>query len=190
MQAQVSQRVGRQTSGALTLEALFRRHAQDVCRIVSRLLGPAASEADVDDLAQQVFIAIHKALPKFRGDSEVTTWIYGISTRVVLQHLRGRRRYRAMIDRFEAASSFGSAATPTSPEETAAQRQALRRVWGALLRIKPERRVVFVLYEIEGLSAPEIAQALQISEDAVRSRLKRARRELADRLPPRKEGLR
>jgi RNA polymerase sigma-70 factor (ECF subfamily) len=164
----------------LTLESLFRTYADDVCRIVARLLGPGASEADVDDLAQQVFLAAHRALPRFRGDSQVRTWMYGITARIVLQHLRGRRRYRAMIERFEAAMELVE--TPPGLEEEIARRQALHRVWSALLRIKPERRVVFVLFEIEGLSAGEIAAVLGVKEEAVRSRLRRAREDLAARM--------
>ena len=140
-----------------TLESLFRAHADDVCRIVSRLMGPGTPEADVDDLAQQAFIAMHRALPRFRGDSRVSTWVYGITTRVVLQHLRSRRRYQAMIDRFEAASQQTVYAPDV--EETVAQREALHRIYGALLRMKPEQRVVFVLAEIEGLSAREIGRS-------------------------------
>ena len=167
------------TRPSLTLELIFQQHAQTVTRIIARLLGPGASEADVDDLCQQVFIAILRALPKFRGDSALTTWIYGISVRVVLQHLRGRRRYREMIDRFKA--------TPLPPpppgvDETIEQRRAIERVWSVLLEMKAERRVVFVLSEIEGLTADEIARALEISEAAVRSRLRRARAELDRKL--------
>ena len=164
-----------------TLERrLFRLHAEDVCRIVARLMGPGTSEADVDDLAQQAFIAMHRALPRFRGESQVSTWMYGITTKVVLQHLRSRRRYQAMIDRFEAATQISTASPDV--EETVAQRQALHRVYGALLRVKPERRAVFILFEIEGLSAREIGAALNLSEEAVRSRLRRARQDLERKL--------
>jgi RNA polymerase sigma-70 factor (ECF subfamily) len=161
----------------LTVEDLFRRHVDDVCRIASRLLGPRATEADVDDIVQHVFLAIHRALPRFRGDSEVRTWIYGITARVVLQHLRTNKRYRAMIERFEAASMI--APSSARIDETVEQRQALERIYGALSKMKAEKRVVFVLSEIEGWSAPEIGAALELGEEAVRSRLRRAREELA-----------
>jgi len=172
-------------AASLTVDGLFRAHVNDVVRIVSRLLGPTASNADVDDLTQQVFIQVHRSLPRFRGDSAVTTWIYGIASRVVLQHLRGRRRYRSMIDRCESSQVFDH--SPRGVHETVEQRQALRRVWKVLLRIKPERRVVFVLHEIEGLTAREIGEALDIKEEAVRSRLRRARADLEARLEKDKE---
>ncbi|MCK6546139.1 RNA polymerase sigma factor [Myxococcota bacterium] len=163
----------------LTLASIFEHHARDVWRIVGRLLGPAAPRADVDDLGQQVFLAVHRALPSYRGDSALTTWLYGIATRVVLQHLRGRRRYRAMIERYESG-----VITEPAPgvEETVAQREALVRVWRALEEMDPDRRIVLVLSELEGLGAREIGEALDLGEEAVRSRLRRARSELAERL--------
>ena len=160
-------------AGELTLEGLFRAHAEDVHRIVRRLLGPAATEADVDDLVQQVFLAVHRALPKFRKESKTSTWIYGIASRTVLHHLRGRRRYQVMVSRLEEEP------WPVErPEPKLESRDELRRVWRCLMRIHPKKRVVFVLHEIEGLSGPEIAEMLEVNEATVRSRLHHARREL------------
>ena len=157
----------------LTLDGLFRAHADDVHRIVSRLLGLGATEADVDDLVQQVFLAVHKSLPGFRGESKPSTWIYGIASRTVLHHLRGRRRYRIMMERLEERP------WPIErPEPQLESRDELRKVWRCLMRIKPKKRVVFVLHEIEGMSGPEIAEMLEINEPTVRSRLHHARREL------------
>ena len=157
----------------LTLEGLFRQHAEDVHRIVRRLLGPGATDADADDLVQQVFLAVHRALPRFRGESKTSTWIYGIASKTVLHHLRGRRRYQVMVARLDEDP------WPVHrPEGQIESRDELRRVWRCLMRIKPKKRVVFVLHEIEGLSGPEIAEMLSIGEATVRSRLHHARREL------------
>lgn len=156
----------------LTLETLFRRHADDVHRMIRRLLGPGATEADVDDLVQQVFLHAHRALPRFRGESKTSTWLYGIATKTVLNFLRGRRRYRAMVERLDTAPALDRS------DRRLEDRDELRRVWRCLLEIKPKKRVVFVLHEIEGLSAPEIAAMLDVGEPTVRSRLHHARREL------------
>lgn len=165
--------VAEERSEQLTLELLFRRHADDVHRIVRRLLGPAASDADVDDLVQQVFLATHRALPQFRRDAKTSTWIYGIASRTVLHHLRSRRRYRIMMSRLE------SEPWPISrPEGHLESRDELRAIWRCLMQISPKKRVVFVLHEIEGASCPDIAEMLSINEATVRSRLHHARREL------------
>jgi RNA polymerase sigma-70 factor (ECF subfamily) len=159
---------------APTLEELFRRHAEDVHRLVWRMLGPGASRADVEDLAQQIFLAVHKALPRFRGESKPSTWLYGIATRTVYRELRSRTRHRRMVGALEAA--IATAAPPV--EHPLDQRLELIRVWRCLLQIKPKKRVVFVLHEIEGLSGKEIARALQLPEGTVHTRLYHARREL------------
>jgi RNA polymerase sigma-70 factor, ECF subfamily len=166
-------RTGAVEAVGLTLEGLFRQHADDVHRIVRRLLGLGATQADVDDLVQQVFLAVHRALPSFRGESKTSTWIYGIASRIVLEHLRGWRRYRVMVARLEEEP-----ARVERPDGRLESRDELRRVWRCLMRIKPKKRVVFVLHEIEGLSGPEIAEMLAINEATVRSRLHHARREL------------
>lgn len=167
----------RPRTSELTLEGLFRDHAPDVHRIVARLLGPGASPSDIEDLVQQVFIAVHGALPRFRGDSKATTWLYGITTRTVLNHLRGRRRHRRMVEALEAMTQV-LPAKGADLEQEAAHRQALQHVWRALMQIKAKKRVVYVLYEVEGLSGREIAAALQVKEATVHTRLYHARREL------------
>lgn len=161
----------------LSLEGMFRRHATDVYRIVARLLGPGASASDIEDLVQQVFVAAHGALPRFRGDCKPTTWLYGIATRTVLNHLRGRRRHRRMVESLEAMAEV-LPSTTEDPESEVARRQSVQRIWQALMLIKPKKRVVYVLYEVEGLTGREIAEALRIKEATVHTRLYHARREL------------
>jgi RNA polymerase sigma-70 factor (ECF subfamily) len=170
-----SQNAGART--ALTVESLFRDHVEDVHRIVASLLGPGASNADVEDLTQQVFLTAHRVLPQFRGDSKPTTWLYGIASRLVLMHLRGFRRQRRMVDALEAELR-----TPRAPdanaEERLEQKRELERIWRALMNIKPKKRIVFVLHEIEQLSGKEIASVLEIKEATVFTRLHHAKREL------------
>ena len=161
---------------ALTFDQIFDRHAGDVYRIVRRLLGPAGA-ADADDVTQQVFIAAHRALPRFRGEAQVQTWLYGIAARRVLMHLRSGRRRKAMLAHFEAEPSMAEAGDGAWNRMEA--RVHLRDVWRALLNISSKKRIVFLLYEVEGWTAPEIAERLQLREGTVRSRLNHARRALA-----------
>ncbi|MEQ9500767.1 MAG: RNA polymerase sigma factor [Deltaproteobacteria bacterium] len=163
------------------LEEIYRCHASVVFRLVSRLLGPGATEADVDDMVQEVFITIDRARHGYRQEGSHFAFVYGVTTRVVMRQLRGRRRYRAMLDRFE-SQRVESTTVPPDPEETAVQREQVRRLWSALMRIPPERRVPLLLYRVEGLSAREVADALGLGEEAVRSRIRRAQRELERQL--------
>jgi RNA polymerase sigma-70 factor (ECF subfamily) len=164
------------TAAPITLESLFRSHFDDVYRMVGRLLGPGARSADIEDVTQLVFLAAHRALPKFRGESKVTTWLYGIAVRVVLTQLRAWRRHRRLKSALE--HEPGVMLRAVSPDETVAQRQELVRVWSCLMKIKPEKRVVYVLHEVEGLPGAEIAAALGIPVATVWTRLFHARKEL------------
>jgi RNA polymerase sigma-70 factor, ECF subfamily len=159
----------------LTIESVFRNYVDDVHRIVARLLGPSAGRADVEDVVQLVFIAIQRALPRFRGDSKLSTWVYGVSARVVMTQLRGWRRHRRLLaalgDHLQAADTY-------TPEQSASERQELARVWRCLLRIKPKKRVVYIMHELEDLSGNEIAEALEIPVATVWTRLHHARKEL------------
>lgn len=159
----------------LTIESVFRHYVDDVHRIVARLLGPSAGRADVEDVVQLVFIAIQRALPRFRGDSKLSTWVYGVSARVVMTQLRGWRRHRRLLaalgDHLQAADTY-------TPEQSASERQELARVWRCLLRIKPKKRVVYIMHELEDLSGNEIAEALEIPVATVWTRLHHARKEL------------
>jgi RNA polymerase sigma-70 factor (ECF subfamily) len=124
---------------------------------------------------QLVFIAIQRALPRFRGDSKLSTWVYGVSARVVMTQLRGWRRHRRLLaalgDHLESADTY-------TPEQSASERQELARVWRCLLRIKPKKRVVYIMHELEDLSGNEIAEALEIPVATVWTRLHHARKEL------------
>jgi RNA polymerase sigma-70 factor (ECF subfamily) len=172
------------TAEAHDLEAIFRVHFEDVYRIVRHLLGPSAPCADVDDVAQLVFIAIQKALPSFRGESKTSTWIYGIASRVVLSQLRSWRR-QSRLKRAVEMERLRSVPART-PEQNISEREQALIVWSCLLRISPKKRVVYLLHEIEGLSGPEIAEALHLPEGTVWTRLYHARRELAGMLEKKK----
>ncbi|MEO1229869.1 MAG: RNA polymerase sigma factor [Myxococcota bacterium] len=171
---------------AEAFEALFRAHVKGVRRMVGGLLGPAASEDDVDEVTQLVFIATHKALPRFRGESQISTWLYGIASRTVLKYLRSRGRYRAMIQRFESSCVLNP--PPKGLEEELEDRRALERVWRALVRMKPDRRVLLVLHELEGHSVRDLAEMLGLRESTVRTRIRRARADLVGRLTALKES--
>ena len=125
-----------------------------------------------------MFLAAHRALPRFRGDSKATTWLYGIASKVVLTHLRSRRRRNRLRDALEAASQLPPDAR--DPEDQVHQRRVLLRVWRKLMRIDAKKALVFILFEVEGLSGAEIAEVLNIKIGTVWTRLHHARREVVD----------
>ena len=150
--------------------ALYQRHFPAVERVVHAL---GIRDADADDLCQEIFILVHKDLRGFRGDARLSTWIYRVATREGIRFARRRRRRRLLLDLF--ARERRAALPPDWSESDAGRRHYLRQL---LDRLPPERRLVLVLFEIEGMPAPAIAQIAGCAEKTVWTRLHRARRAL------------
>lgn len=154
--------------------AIFREHAPFVWRVLRRL---GVAEADVEDVAQETFLVVHRRLADFEGRSQLRTWIYGICVRVASDHRR-----RAHVRREQATDRpperVGSAPQPKELE----QRQARALLDAALARLDGDKRAVFVLYEIEEVPMKEIADAVGCPLQTAYSRLHAARRELREAL--------
>ena len=143
---------------------LYREHADFIANFVFRL---GVAERDVADLVHEVFLVAHKK--GFRpGAAKPRTWLCGIAVRLAANH---RRRHRPVLD----PRSTERAVSATDPESRAEARASLARVRECLDALDEGLRAVFVMFEIEGFKAKEIAAALGIPEGTVHSRLYRAR---------------
>ena len=145
-------------------EALVGRHQPAVYRVALRMLG---SEADAQDATQQTFVRAWRALPRFRHDSAVTTWLYRIVTRRCLDLIAARRPTEALTD-----------AQPDprlDPVHTAEQRARLKAVTCAIAQLPGDQRAALILREFEGLSYDQVADALNTSVPAIKGRIHRAR---------------
>jgi RNA polymerase sigma-70 factor, ECF subfamily len=153
--------------------ALYRAHVAAVYRRLSRILGPIAER---DDLAQDVFLALHGALPRFRGDASVSTLIHRIAIHKAIEHLRRQgRRPAAIVDGW----FFDELPAPaSSPEHRAAAREELDAVLACLSRIKPKKRVAYLLRVVDGLSFEEIGELVDASAETVAKRVQHGQREL------------
>jgi RNA polymerase sigma-70 factor (ECF subfamily) len=153
---------------ALDFDAVYAREFDFVYRVVSRL----ARSNDVDDLVQEVFVVVHRRLSEFRGDAQLTTWLFRIAYRVVGAHVR-RERLRSRLTGWlvEAAAAVGG---PPAPAELMSD---VRVVRAALERLSFEKRSVLVLFEVEGWSGEEIAERLGVPVGTVYTRLWHARRD-------------
>lgn len=134
-----------------------------------RDLGPSV---DVDDALQDSLTAIARALPKFRGGSSVSTYAYRITMRIALRYHRARRSQQRL-------ELVPPPVSRIDPESRAMSRQALRRIYRALDKLPVKRRRAFVLCCIEGLAPQDAAAREGIRPDAMRSRLRHARAEVA-----------
>lgn len=133
-----------------------------------RRLGVAP--ASVDDAVQDVFMVVHRKLHEFEGRSSLKTWVYGIALRVARDYERSVRRkggHHALNEDLPDRSP--------GPAEALAKAEAVRVLDTILAKLDVDKRTVFVLAEVEEMTAPEIAEALGINVNTVYSRLRAAR---------------
>lgn len=167
----------------LMLDDIYRDHAAVVARWVSRLTGP---DIDAEDIVQEIFLVVHKRLHTFRGDAQITTWLYGITLRVVTDRRRARR-WRRWFG-FAAASDTGhrhavqsARAGEATPLEAIEQAEAQRAIYQILDGLSEDHRTVLILFELQGLSGQQIADITGIAVSNVWLRLHRARKQFSQR---------
>jgi RNA polymerase sigma-70 factor, ECF subfamily len=134
----------------------------------------------VDDVVQETFVIVHRRLGEFEGRSSLRTWLFGILRNVVRAHRRSLLAKNLHAIHPESAADLEALrdAAP-GPHEIVAQAEAVRLVDQLLEALDEEKREVFVLAELEQMTAPEIAAALAIPVNTVYSRLRIARHEFA-----------
>lgn len=151
-----------------TAQEVFAEHAPFVLRSVRRL---GIRESEVEDVAQEVFVIVHRKLGTWNGTSTLRTWLFGIALRVASAHRRKAHVRREVLD-------GGTTAAPSVPPE---QQDALRRkelraqLDRALDTLDEGKRAVFVLYELEGVPMTEIAEGLGCALFTAYGRLREAR---------------
>lgn len=133
-----------------------------------RRLGVAP--AQLDDAAQDVFVVVHRRLPEFEFRSELKTWLFAIALRTARSYRRQARPVAA--DGLEQLAGAGP-----SPHEALAQQEALRVMDAILAGMDEERRVLFIMVELEQMAVPDAAQVLGLKLNTAYSRLRLAREE-------------
>lgn len=155
--------------------ALFERHHRRVYAMCSRLL---RDPAEVEDAVQHAFLEAWRCLDRFEGRSRFSTWITRIAIHTCLGIRRRLRRLFVTDAPPERHEALGWGPEATAPDEGAAHRARREAVHDVLQGLSAKKRVVFVLAELEGMTAPEIAEAIGIPEATVRTRLFHARKEI------------
>jgi RNA polymerase sigma-70 factor (ECF subfamily) len=148
---------------------IFDEHARYVFRVL-RYLG--VPEADVPDVCQEVFITVHRKIDEFEGRSQVRTWLYRICTNAASD-----RRRRAHVRR-EVPTDWTAPDARTNAELTGdalGRIEARSAIDHALSLLDEDKRVVFVLYEIEGFTMQEVADIVGCPLQTAYSRLRAAR---------------
>jgi RNA polymerase sigma-70 factor (ECF subfamily) len=154
---------------------LVQRHAPALIRLATSLLGTAA---EAEDAVQDAFLSAWRRLPEFQGRAAFGTWMYRIVTNRCLNVLRARRPVAPL----EAAGEVPAAEHTVSPARITEGRDAVRELRDALDLLSAEQRACWVLRELDGRSYEFVADAVGISQEAVRARVFRARRCLTQAL--------
>lgn len=152
---------------------LVRRHQDSVYGLALRLTGDPEVAADV---AQEALIRAWRALPGFRGDAALTTWLYRITVNTVWTH-RSRNRRRA-VEPIDDIAHLLEESDLHSPHRRVESAELGDRIRVALDQLSAGRRTVVVLKDVYGWSHNEIAEALDISIPATKIRLHRGRLQL------------
>ncbi len=171
-----------------TAEEVFRQFGPRVYSLARRMLG---SDADAEDVTQEVLLQVIRNRDKFRGESAFSTWLYRVTANAALTY-RARRATREKHQAPEPLHHFledGNHAAPVKgwavgPEELALSRERRELIEKAIAGLPEMYRDVFVLADVEGLPNQEIADILGMSLSAVKSRLHRARLMMRHALAP------
>ncbi len=184
--------MGADLTSPQAFEALVIEHQRAVFRTLTRLTGAGPH---VEDLAQEAFLRLYRALPEFRGDAALTTYLYRILINLAQDEWKRRRRERIhlaaepgfvaqegegepWLENFAGNELAGEHAR--SPEQLLSERELQSAVDAALLQLPENERVVLVLYHQEERSYQAIAETLRIPINTVRTHLHRGRQHISE----------
>jgi RNA polymerase sigma-70 factor (ECF subfamily) len=153
---------------------IVEAHQRRVFRLLASLVGRTD---DLQDLAQEVFLRLFRALPLFRGEAQLSTYIYRIVVNVAQDEWVRRRRPQSCSVSID-ENAFAIAHPASSAEHEIARRQVLELVDKCLQNLSQPERAVFVLYHQEERNYQEIATILRIPIGTVRTHLHRGRQKL------------
>jgi RNA polymerase sigma-70 factor, ECF subfamily len=165
------------------LGALLERHQGRVYRFGKKMCG---DEEDAADVLQETLLAAARTLPEFREASSVSTWLYTIARSFCIKKRRTSKFAPAAVESLDQEAERGSTVADPgrSPEELASGRQLQTALDAAIGALEPMYREVLVLRDVEGLPAADVAEALGLTVEAVKSRLHRARMAVRERVAP------
>ena len=165
---------------------LVATYGRRVSALVLRFLG---NRAEAEDLTQEVFVQVFKAIGTFRGDSKLSTWIYRIAVNLCknrskylrVRHANEQDELDAMAERLAPGETTrANVAQIERPDEAMAGRQVEKIVQDAIQKIEPTFRECLILRDVEELSYEEIEQITGLAAGTVKSRIFRARAQLKE----------
>lgn len=150
-------------------EELYKAHAARLYSLACRMVG---NQSDAEDLLQEIFLAAHRKLESFRGESALGTWLYRLAANQCLDFLRSRAaRSSQLTDALDDERAIPETAGRGLAERTVTKMDLER----ALAQLPDGCRAAFVLHDVEGLEHREVAEALGIAEGTSKSQVHKAR---------------
>ena len=170
-------------------DQVYRDHVDRLSRFAQRLCGPGE---DARDLVQETFLHAYRKFSHFRGESQISTWLYTIASRTCFRMRRRRKGMPAQEFSFDVGISTAEGdyhlqvpMKGLSPEQ-ALEQEELRQALHAVIATLPKKyRVILVLRDMEGSSAKDVGTIMGLQERAVKSRLHRARLSVRNELQAR-----
>jgi len=166
-----------QAGDGTAFDKLVYKYQELVFRLAYRIVG---SDAEVEEIAQEVFLRAYRGIKKFRRDAAFSTWLTRITVNYCIKTLNGRKS-KMLFERLTSLISLSKEAAQHTTVEREEQRAMVRR---ALERLPPKHKAVIVLLYFEERSCEEIAEILDCSVGTVKSRLYHARQRLKELLIP------
>ena len=154
------------------MEEIYREHEQFVWRTLVRM---GVHPATASDGVQEVFIAMARRLHEFEGRASMRTWLFAIAVRVAQRLRRTEQRHRRRMEAYQRSR-------PAATEDPYVRSEAAQLLHRLLDRLDDDRRTVYILSELEGMTAPEIGAMLEVKVPTVYTRLRAARRILEEAL--------
>jgi RNA polymerase sigma-70 factor (ECF subfamily) len=165
----------------LGFQAIFDEFYPRILRYVSNMIG----DTDAQDVTQEIFIKVSQALPEFRGESKLSTWLYRIATNAAVDRLRSPayRQNSPPVGDESVEGQVDDQNVWTGEKVPVLEWQVVRKemsdcVQDLILKLPENYRIVLVLSELEGLSNQEVADIQRVTTGTVKIRLHRARERL------------
>jgi RNA polymerase sigma-70 factor (ECF subfamily) len=175
----------------LAEEELVRRHHHNVFKLA---FGMVRNRDDAEDIAIEVWIRVHNALPNFRGDANFTTWLYRIAKNVFLderkkQRIRNHASLEEMVELEDSAVSRQIEDRSPGPQWNVERQERSAIIQAAVQELSPPQRLMIVMYHFQHRSYEEIAEIMDLPIGTVKSRLNRARLAMKQKLESSRELL-
>jgi len=157
----------------------FRLYRQKVFDLAYRSLGV---KIHIDDVVQQVFIALFGSLRHFKGESSLDTWVYRITVKICTTQLRKKYRKRQPLIVYDSMEKENEDSSGLDPAATLEKKELVRAIYDAFDKISNEKRLIVTMYEMDGHTIEEIAHILKKPIGTIKSRLFHGRRALEKHL--------